>query len=157
MNDVSVAPALFQDTITSVPEKHRKLTIDHISEEIDRLLTIVERETGVVLRLEKAKLTVTHVQRSQARSAQLEQIYDPPGELRSDGPRHDNDFATIEGIRIAPTHSELFSSVAPYIPVFDPDAPHHLPFGSMERHLDIQFRLLREELMYVLSMFLNLH
>ena len=158
VNDVSASPARFQDTIASAPEKHRKLTIDHISEEIDRLLTIVERESGTVLRLNKglAKLTITHVQRSQARSAQLQQIYDPPGELRVDGQRHDNDFAAIEKIRIAPTHSELFSPVAPYMPVFDPCAPHHLPAGSMERHLDIQFRLLREELMCVLSMFLRL-
>ena len=152
-NDVSTTPPRFQDPIASAPEKHRKLTIDHMSEEIDRLLAIVERESGTVLRLDKglAKLTITHVQRSQARSAQLQQIYDPPGELRVDGRRHDNDFAAIEKIRIAPTQSELFSPVAPYMPVFDPCAPHHLSAGSMERHLDIQFRLLREELTYVLS------
>jgi len=157
-SDVSATPARFEDTITSAPAKNRKLTIDHISGEIDRLLKIVERESDTVLRLSKglAKLTITHVQRSQARSAQLQQIYDPPGELRVDGRRHDNDFAAIEKIRIAPTHSEFFSPVAPYMPVFDFDAPHHLPAGSMERHLDIQFRLLREELMCVLSMFLKL-
>ena len=148
-SDVSAAPARFQDTITSAPEKYRNLTIDHISEEIERLLMIVERECGTVLRLQKglAKLTITRDQRNQARNAQLERIYEPPGELRVDGWRHDNDYAMIEDIRIAPTHSELFSPVAPYMPVFEPDAPHHLPAGSMERHLDIQFRLLREELM----------
>ncbi|KXN82335.1 NFX1-type zinc finger-containing protein 1 [Leucoagaricus sp. SymC.cos] len=147
-SDVSTTPPRFQDVITSAPDTQRRLAIDHISGEIDRLLAIVERESGVVLRLQKSRtvLTVTHAQRSQARTAQLAQTYEPPGELRTNGPRHDNDFKTIENIRIAPTHSELFSPVAPYMPVFSPDAPHHLPAGSMERHLDIQFRLLREEL-----------
>ncbi|KAF5352576.1 hypothetical protein D9756_006113 [Leucocoprinus leucothites] len=147
-SDVSAVPARFEDTITSAAENQRKLTLGHISEEINRLLAIVERECGGVLRLQKGpvKSTVTRAQRTQARAAQLAQTYEPPGELRTDGPRHDNDFEAIEQIRIAPTHSELFSPVAPYMPVFSPDAPHHLPLGSMERHLDIQFRLLREEL-----------
>jgi hypothetical protein len=149
VSGVSATPAHFQDTITSAHEAQRKLAIGHISEEIDRLLIIVERECGVVLRHQNApaKSTLTHAQRSQARVAQLAQTYEPPGELRIDGPRHDNDFEAIEMIRIAPTHSELFSPVAPYMPVFSPDAPHHLQAGSMDRHLDIQFRLLREELM----------
>ena len=90
---------------------------------------------------------MTAAQRSQARIARLAQTYDPPGVLRPDGPRHDNDSLDIEDIRIAPTHQELFCPVQPYLPVFSHDAPHHLPANSMERHLDIQFRLLREELM----------
>ena len=147
--DVAAVPARFQDPIATAPEVQRRLTIGYIRDEIDRLITIVERESGVVLRLQKGppKSTVTQQQRSQARIAQLAQIYDPPGELRPDGVRHDNDFVAIERIRIAPTHAELFSPVAPYMPVFSPEAPHHLQAGSMERHLDIQFRLLREELM----------
>lgn len=104
-----------------------------------------------MLRLQKGpqKSTLTGEQRSQARIAQLAQTYDPPGALHNNGPRHDNDFEDISEIRIAPTNDELFCPVAPYMPVFSPHAPHHLPAGSMERHLDIQFRLLREELMYV--------
>lgn len=88
---------------------------------------------------------------------QLTQTYDPPGDLRNDGPRHDNDFADIADIRVVPTHEELLSPVAPYLPVSTSDAPHHLPAHSMERHLDIQFRLLREELMCVHSPFRVLH
>jgi hypothetical protein len=34
-----------------------------------------------------------------------------------------------------------------YLPVNIPDGPHHLPADSMERLLDIQFRLFREEMM----------
>ncbi|RPD60417.1 hypothetical protein L226DRAFT_469457 [Lentinus tigrinus ALCF2SS1-7] len=147
-SDISAPYPRFQDSITSVPESNRRLLINHIRDDIDRLTTIVERETGVVMRLQKGpqKSTLSCEQRTQARVAQLAQTYDPPGELRPDGPRHDNDYQEIRSIRIAPTHAELFSPVAPYMPVFSPDAPHHLPVGSMERHLDIQFRLLREEL-----------
>ncbi|KXN89054.1 NFX1-type zinc finger-containing protein 1 [Leucoagaricus sp. SymC.cos] len=147
-SDVSAIPSRFQDPISSAPDIQRKLTIGHISGEIDRLVAIVERESGIVLRPQNSysKSIVTHAQRSQARMSQLAQTYEPPGKLRTNGRRHDNDFESIEEIRIAPTHSELFSPVAPYMPVFSPDAPHHLPADSMERHLDIQFRLLREEL-----------
>ena len=146
---VSASPSHFEDPIVSAPANNRRLTIDHIREEVERLTAIVERETGMVLRIQNGppKPTMTAAQRSQARIARLAQTYDPPGVLRPDGPRHDNDFLDIEDIRIAPTHEELFCPVQPYLPVFSHDAPHHLPANSMERHLDIQFRLLREELM----------
>lgn len=90
---------------------------------------------------------MTAEQRRQARIVQLKYTYDPPGELRTEGYRHDNDYVDISQVRIAPTHEELLCPHPPYLPVFLPDAPHHLPEHSMERHLDIQFRLLREELM----------
>lgn len=132
-----------------MPPNNRKLTIGHIRDDVDRLLAIVQRETGAVRLLGKGPVrsSLTPAQRQQARVAQLAQTYDPPGDLRQDGPRHDNDFQEIALIRIAPTHEELFSPVPPYLPVFNRNAPHHLPGDSMERHLDIQFRLLREDLM----------
>ncbi|KAI1789279.1 hypothetical protein LXA43DRAFT_590107 [Ganoderma leucocontextum] len=147
-DDVSAFPPRFDDPISSVPSNNRKLLINHIRDDIDRLISIVERETGVVRRLRQGPSisTVTDAQRSQARVAQLAQTYDPPGLLHQDGPRHDNDFMDIERIRIAPTHDELLCAVPPYLPVFSRDAPHHWPPDSMQRHLDIQFRLLREEL-----------
>ncbi|PIL26781.1 hypothetical protein GSI_11117 [Ganoderma sinense ZZ0214-1] len=145
---VSSSPPRFEDPISSALPNHRRLTIDHIHEEVNRLTAIVERETGMVLRIQNGppKPTMTAAQRSQARIARLAQTYDPPGVLREGGPRHDNDSLDIEEIRIAPTHQELFCPVQPYLPVFSHDAPHHLPANSMERHLDILFRLLREEL-----------
>ncbi|KAK0433784.1 hypothetical protein EV421DRAFT_1718181 [Armillaria borealis] len=84
--------------------------------------------------------------RSEALQARLTRTYDAPGALRPLGPRHDNDHCDIADIQIIPTHDELVSTALPYIPVNLPDAPHHLAPNSMERHLDIQFRLLREEL-----------
>lgn len=78
----------------------------------------------------------------------LKQSYDPPGHLRKDGPRHDNDGVEISTIQIIPTHAEMLCPVPPYVPVTLPDAPHHCRKDSMERLLDVQFRLLREELVY---------
>ncbi|KAH9848820.1 hypothetical protein C2E23DRAFT_738850 [Lenzites betulinus] len=129
--DVSASQPRFKDALVNIPAKNRELSITHIREDIHRLQGIVERETGT---------------RSQALAGQLAQTYDPPGGLREEGRRHDNDFDNIAEIRIAPTHEELFAAVQPYLPVFRPDAPHYLPMDSMDRHLDIQFRLLREDL-----------
>ncbi|KAI0816803.1 hypothetical protein BC628DRAFT_1334253 [Trametes gibbosa] len=147
-NDVCGPRPQFKDLIVNLPAKNRELSIAHIREDIQRLQEIVERETGTVQRLRPGppKSSMSQAQRSQALAGQLAQTYDPPGDLRKDGRRHDNDFANIRDIRISPTHEELFSAVQPYLPVFRPDAPHHLPMDSMERHLDIQFRLLREDL-----------
>ncbi|KAG8980424.1 hypothetical protein FRC05_006056 [Tulasnella sp. 425] len=72
--------------------------------------------------------------------------YQPPGELREGGPQHENDHTSIKDIRVVPPHSELVSTAETYLPGNIRKAPHHLPSESMERLLDIQFRLLREEL-----------
>ncbi|KAH9923478.1 uncharacterized protein BXZ73DRAFT_50943 [Epithele typhae] len=146
--DVSSPQPRYTDPIASADSRTRNLTIDHIQEDILRLGAIVERESGVVIKLQigPPASSMTAAQKSQARIAQLAQTYDPPGELRPDGPRHDNDHQFIRDISIAPTHDEIFAPIGPYLPVFSRDAPHHLPANSMERHLDIQFRLLREEL-----------
>jgi hypothetical protein len=100
------------------------------------------------MRRSVARAAVTTSDMQQASSSRLANIYEPPGNLRDGGPRHDNDFTDIRDIRIAPTHQELLCPIGPYLPVFLPMAPHHLPSNSMQRHLDIQFRLLREDMMY---------
>lgn len=149
--EVSAPEPRFTDSIAHAIPKNRELSISHVREDIQRLQEIVQRESGIVQRLllGPPKSSLTQQQRSQALAGQLAQTYDPPGNLRLDGGRHDNDFTNIGDIRVAPTHEELFSPVQTYLPVFRHDAPHHLPMNSMERHLDIQFRLLREDLMYV--------
>ena len=91
---------------------------------------------------------VTTIEMQRAFISRLAHTYEPPGALRDGGSRHNNDSTDIQKIRIAPTHEELLSPIAPYLPAFLPMAPHHLPENSMQRHLDIQFRLLREEMMY---------
>lgn len=140
-------PPTFIDSTTD--NAVRRLTIDHLREDIERLREIVDRETKTLKGKApaNARLQLSPEQRRQALIARLEMLYDPPGTLRPDGPRHNNDFEEIVRISIAPTQSELLSPTNPYLPAFIGTAQHHKPMHSMERHLDIQFRLLREELM----------
>lgn len=153
--DVVTVPPLFQDVHWQVEPKVRDLTIKQLRDEVARLVSMVRREFDrltQITRKDTAKPKLTPAQKRKALAARLTQTYDPPGELRDEGARHDNDFADIRNIRVAPTRAELLCSLSPYLPPFTSDAPHHLPLDSMERHLDIQFRLLREELMCVLDM-----
>lgn len=87
--------------------------------------------------------------RSSPEEAFLAQIaatpYDKPGSLRQGGARHDNDEDDFQSIVIAPTNQELQCGLPPALPINHPAAPHHLPLDSMQRHLDVHFRLYREE------------
>ncbi|EKM48156.1 uncharacterized protein PHACADRAFT_203172 [Phanerochaete carnosa HHB-10118-sp] len=146
--DISSMTSTFQDSIASQNPRTKRLVIGQLREELDRLAEIVNRDLAQKEGKKQvpgpSQMALLHKQ--QARIAQLAVAYDPPGDLRTQGPRHDNDSSKISEIRIAPTHDELLSSSSPFLPVTLSDAPHHLPAHSMERHLDSQFRLLREEL-----------
>jgi hypothetical protein len=147
---VEASPPTFQDPITSSSPQLRNLTLGELKKGISRLRQIVGREYGDAEKLRRSVPNgrFTAAQRHEAFLSRLEQTYDPPGTLRAGGePRHDNDLTDIRDIRIAPTNEELLCPLPPYLPVSLPTAPHHLRESSMERHLDIQFRLLREELM----------
>ncbi|KAH9052543.1 hypothetical protein EDB87DRAFT_1570453 [Lactarius vividus] len=146
---VRASPPTFKDPIASSNPQIRNLTLAELEKDINRLSQIVGREYGDTEKLRRCvpKGRFTAGQKMEALASRLEQAYDPPGTLRDGGePRHDNDFTDIRDIRIAPTNEELLCPLPPYLPVFLPSVPHHLPENSMERHLDIQFRLLREEL-----------
>ena len=147
---VDASPPTFQDPITSSNPQVRNLTLRQLEKDISRLRLIVGREYGDAEKMRRhiPRERFTASQMQEALTSRLEQAYDPPGTLRVGGERHDNDFTNIRDIRIAPTNQELLCPLPPYLPAFLPSAPHHLPESSMERHLDIQFRLLREELTY---------
>ncbi|KAL1748207.1 hypothetical protein HDZ31DRAFT_30258 [Schizophyllum fasciatum] len=147
----------FVDPIASSPSEIRAPTLAHIGQDVNRLLSVMRREYGVVdkQRLPHRPTERSRAQKQDAMVAQLTQVYDPPGDLRDEGPRHDNDAKDIQDIRIAPTYDELVSPQAPYLPCFVPDAPHHLPANSMQKHLDIQFRFLREELISTVRQSIN--
>ena len=144
---VQSQPPTFLDPVASSSETCQ-LTIGTLRETIERLRTIIGREHRATesRRIVSKKAVLSEAEKNQALLMRLEHTYDPPGHLRLDRPRHDNDFANITEIRICPTSEELMCQLAPYLPVTVPGAQHHLPAGSMERHLDTQFRLLREDL-----------
>lgn len=147
-NDVISARPSFRDKITTIELDSRRHIVDHLREDVERLVAVLRRqsEQQTKSRLPRPSLSAAH--RSEALASRLLQTYDPPGELRVAGPRHDNDHESIADIKVIPTLGELRSPHTPYLPPSIAEAPHHLPAWSMERLLDIQFRLLREEMVY---------
>ncbi|KIK93721.1 hypothetical protein PAXRUDRAFT_828683 [Paxillus rubicundulus Ve08.2h10] len=145
---ISSLPPTFDNPFQGVDPAVRDLLIGGIREKIERIGSIVERELGKETRSDSRRSTSTYSYgTNEGVIAALHASYDPPGELRLEGPRHDNDLLDIADIRVAPTHEELMCRIPPFLPASLFAAPHHAPPESMERLLDIQFRLLREELM----------
>ncbi|EAU91511.2 hypothetical protein CC1G_02000 [Coprinopsis cinerea okayama7 len=127
-------PPVFQDILCDNPDAKR-VVVSHIEKQINRLLAIAEREMAKVDRVHEKHVPSALLGSRQRGTRRVKK-----------GPRHDNDFADIDDIRIAPTHEELACKIPPYLPINVYDAPHHHPQESMERLQDTQFRLLREEL-----------
>ena len=156
ISGISSSPPSFEDPFKAVNSVARDHITGYLKTKVDRLFQIVTREQA---KLDRAQgrvhdtLSVRASNMDEGIIAALHITYDGPGELSSRGSRHDNDFLDIQDIRVAPTHQELISRTRPFLPTVLYDAPHHLPKGSMERLLDIQFRLLREELTYAHNSF----
>ncbi|KAG9085801.1 hypothetical protein FRC07_013296, partial [Ceratobasidium sp. 392] len=149
-DDWSVAlgpPASFDDECTSYDGDVKEFIVKNLDRNKLQVLSIIERGLTKISNSSQQVIRTGPVS-SEALLANLQRIsdYDGPGELRDKGPRHDNDHVLIENIRIAPTHEELMCEDDPYLPPNFPGAPHFHPQQSVERLLDIQFRLLREEL-----------
>ncbi|KAJ6499128.1 hypothetical protein C8R45DRAFT_981206 [Mycena sanguinolenta] len=145
---VSKSPPTFDDPFRQAGSATRDQITNHLRAKVQRLVAIVDREQNKIDRANQRKPSVLALadRTHEGIVAALSITYEGPGELRPLGVRHDNDHVDIADIRIAPTHGELISRLSPFLPGNFHDAPHHLPAESMERLLDIQFRLLREEL-----------
>ncbi|KAG8955926.1 hypothetical protein FRC04_006374 [Tulasnella sp. 424] len=139
----------FTDSIVDLPVDQRQHTVDQLKKSIKPLVDLIERSEATTRRVRQDPRRPAErdpVARQKGYLLQMQLTYQPPGELREGGPQHENDHASIKDIRIVPPHSELVSTAPTYLPGNVGGAPHHLPSESMERLLDIQFRLLREEL-----------
>lgn len=144
---VRASPPAFDDPFQGVESRVVDLLMNLLREKVDTLKAIVDRELDKQTNSYKVRASVRPaVHASEGLVAALRGSYNPPGELRQEGPRHDNDHVEIYDIRIAPTHEELMCPIEPFLPATLYDAPHPASAESMERLLDIQFRLLREEL-----------
>jgi hypothetical protein len=144
---LSAMPPTFDDPVLEKSQA-RDFVISYVRDKVNKLVTIIEREEKKKAK-ERQKMDDPLIRAvNEGVVSALKILYEEqgPGSLRPDGPRHDNDFNDIQDIRIAPTQEELITQIKPYLPANFFEAPHHLPADSMERLLDIQFRLLREEL-----------
>lgn len=148
---ISASPPDFDDPFKNISHAARDHITGYLKTKVKRLSNIVDREQA---KLEKAAKQLSCIPNSHLEKnhdegilAALHLRYDGPGDNSRLGvPRHDNDFVYIEDIRIAPTHGELISTATPFLPANLHGAPHPHPDETMQRLLDIQFRLLREEL-----------
>ncbi|KAG8922700.1 hypothetical protein FRC01_013709, partial [Tulasnella sp. 417] len=148
--DIESANPTFNEQLATADIRNREFAVKQLRRSLETLEDVVNRAERATKRLVERPRELHSRNTEEAQLASLISLslsYEGPGELREDGPRHDNDFESISEIRIAPTHDELCSPLAPFLPANFPGAPHHLPPQSMERLLDIQFRLLREELL----------
>lgn len=147
-SDVCASPPRFTDPISGWTSGGKAFAVERTKKAIDTLFEVVERAEGSTLRRpQPGPEVVTRDSGTQALLDGLQMTYDGPGVHHEGGvPRHDNDREDVSQIEVVPTHAELTCPVGPYLPANLPDALHHLPASSMERLVDIQFRLLREEL-----------
>ncbi|KAJ1300335.1 hypothetical protein OPQ81_005156 [Rhizoctonia solani] len=143
----------FQDEITSYSDEVRAFLVKNLIRGKNHILSIIERDRIRIVDPTK-RIIPSGPMSTEALIAHLQRIreHEGPGELRVKGPRHDNDHLLIENIRIAPTHQELMCEIAPYLPPNFPGAPHFFEETTTQRLLDIQFRLLREELIAPIRM-----
>ncbi|KAG8876544.1 hypothetical protein FRB98_007247, partial [Tulasnella sp. 332] len=144
---ISTIPPGFEDPICVMKPEERRFRISRLERLVTSLMNLVDQAEGFTNRIrERGKSSKTADAHRVALLSALESNYEGPGQYRPQGPRHDNDFEEIIDIWIAPTHDELCCTLPPYLPANVPGGPHHLPANSMAKLVDIQFRLLREEL-----------
>lgn len=137
----------FDDECSRCDKDMKESVVCNIRRDKDRVLHLARR--GEIRVVERPSSLKMHSYGNEGLIANLQRECDHqgPGKLRETGPRHDNDPVDFELIRIAPTHQELICADDPYLPPNFAEAPHFLEHKSVERLLDVQFRLLREELM----------
>ncbi|KAK4699754.1 hypothetical protein P7C70_g6504, partial [Phenoliferia sp. Uapishka_3] len=145
-SDVLSSSPSFEDSLVvehNLPTRH--FVVEGVRKLLQRLGDMVQRVERQPLSATSRTVSIGSSTVTEGTMARLESSYELPGELRAEGPRHDNDKANIRDIILLPTHDELVCEIRPSLPSNIPSAPHHLPVGSMERQLDIFFRLLRED------------
>jgi hypothetical protein len=150
IDGILASPPRFDSPFSQLSAETRDSIITRLKQKIERLILIIDREDGRLAK--QVKNSTERTSKAGAPSqdgliAALERSYEGPGEERTEGSRHDNDFINIDDIQIAPTNEELMCRIPPFLPANIPGAPHPFASDSMERLLDIQFRLLREEMM----------
>jgi len=141
VSQASLSPEATNAASSSV----RDYVIKTLRVDLQRVLLITKRSRPIREKV-AIQASIPQLAQTEALLAHLKRSYVGPGNFRSTGPRHDNDHSEITDIKIAPTQQELLCPDVPFLPANIPGAPHPYGSDSMERLMDVQFRLLREEL-----------
>ena len=132
----------FQQLVHQLEDRASQLSNNSNPHEIlltlNALKTLIERYTPSDANLKR-------MQRSRTVASSHLLPYFWPGDLNESGARHSNDFVDIAQVRIIPTLDELLSEVPPCLPQNRADAPHHHPPESIQRLVDVHFRLFRHD------------
>ncbi|CAE6473590.1 unnamed protein product [Rhizoctonia solani] len=142
----------FNDECATYDDDKRQLVINNIRADKERVLKIVRREKVLIVDREERPSRQGATTEGLIAALQRNCDYDGPGGRREKGPRHDNDKVSITDIRVAPTNEELVCQDDPFLPGNFAEAPHFYDSKSVERLVDVQFRLLREELIAPIRM-----
>lgn len=124
----------FSDILTALPTTHD----DPSRLRAMKCLDYLQRRLGV-------GKTMADAANPRPAAAQKEMFVlrrDLPGELSTEGRRHDNDYAEISKIQIMPTYQEITTPRNEYLPTTDSSQWH---IGGIRGRLDREFRLLRED------------
>ncbi|CUA67624.1 hypothetical protein RSOLAG22IIIB_13485 [Rhizoctonia solani] len=139
----------FQDELVTYNKDDREFIIKNLQSDKEQILRLVWRgQTVVVINREAQKSYELPSDANDKLLSELERVfeYDGPGDHSETGrPRHDNDHTEIDMIQVIPTSDELLCEADPYLPGNFFEAPHYHDPRSIERLLDIQYRLYREE------------
>ncbi|KAK4996795.1 hypothetical protein LTR66_003664 [Elasticomyces elasticus] len=131
------------ETISACFSAEALRTSDPVISRARKSLRRIEQRLGLGVAIPE---TSTNAHRSgpgdDAQQPKFALTTDPPGDLSSEGPRHDNDHQNIRHIRIMPTAQEVQSLRNEYLPTTTPAQWHVQGLrGLLDRH----FRLLRED------------
>ena len=119
--------------------RHCRVIVDGVRQE-----PICHEEQRVLMQERRDHQLALQMQTGVAIPQEPGEPSEPPGELRENGARHDNDMINYREIRVVPTEQKALCLESPYLP--SPTGSEHVPI-PLDRHLDIQFRLLREDMM----------
>ncbi|GAA5852901.1 hypothetical protein JCM8547_004726 [Rhodosporidiobolus lusitaniae] len=111
----------FKDAPTLKDEQSRRYVLREIAKQLSSLSKIIERVQAKPFSGSTPSKTLDAVA-SPAATAALRRFFSPPGKLRAEGRRHNNDFSAIDDIQIRPAQDELLCVVPDFVPANLPGA-----------------------------------
>lgn len=109
-DDLLLSPPGFADSLSQMPVEERAFILKQLSDQLEALCMTVDRESGRVKLPSGIAVTSSHGALGEGQIATLSRVF------RGPGGRHDNDYAAIQEIQIAPTHQELMSAEVSFFP-----------------------------------------